>query len=275
MMPFVLLAQDEREQIKKYYDTAFQYYIEGKYSKAIENWNLILKIDPNQVTAKNMIQQAREKMTDWSQKEKELEELIWKADYQNALTLTEQLIASDETNPSFLRTKKKLENIINIVGPEQIRKNKSWDIARLSLYNYAGKDENLPFAYDAIRYAIELSPKNETFQKILELFEKENPSLKTKDHKTPDTSIIEYKRNLSLQYIYNSQFYPAIKEIEEILQLEPKDVVSLKRLGSVYLKLKKYQQARKVWDKALKISPDDAQLKEYIKALDSIKDSPK
>jgi tetratricopeptide (TPR) repeat protein len=107
----------------------------------------------------------------------------------------------------------------------------------------------------------------------MDLFEKEDISLKTKDHKPPDTSILEYKKNLSLQYIYNSQFYPAIKEIEEILQLEPYDLVSLKRLGSIYLKLKKYQQARKIWEKALKISPDDEQLKEYIKALDKINES--
>jgi len=73
---------------------------------------------------------------------------------------------------------------------------------------------------------------------------------------------------MALDHIYDSKYYLAVKELEGVLRLDPGDVTALKRAGSVYLQLKDYRQARRSWQKALEISPNDAQLKEYLSALD-------
>ena len=73
---------------------------------------------------------------------------------------------------------------------------------------------------------------------------------------------------MALHHIYDSKFYLAVKELEGVLRLEPSDMTALKRVGSAYVQLKDYRQARQAWQKALKLSPDDEQLKEYLDALD-------
>jgi Flp pilus assembly protein TadD len=92
--------------------------------------------------------------------------------------------------------------------------------------------------------------------------------LKLIDTKPENAGILDHKKDLALHDIYDSKFYLAVKELEDVLRLEPEDVTALKRAGSAYLQLKDYQKARQAWQKALELSPDDAQLKEYLQALD-------
>lgn len=258
------------EQLKKYYDKAFEYYCAKDYQKAIEQWDLALKLDPGQVTAKNMIADAREKLLKSSDNVKpRFYGLIAKGGYGDALLKLEELLAGDATNPVFLKLQQRLKKVTAIVREKPAR-SKSWSLAVTGLASYIAETEDLLFAYDSLRYALELSPGEARFQNLITVIDEERPDIRMNDTKPETMGVMDHKKDVALRYIYDSKFYLAVKELQSVLKLEPGDITALKRLGSAHLQLKNYAQAKDTWQKALKMAPEDEQLKEYIAALDKL-----
>jgi cytochrome c-type biogenesis protein CcmH/NrfG len=56
-----------------------------------------------------------------------------------------------------------------------------------------------------------------------------------------------------------------IQECNLVLELEPKNVLALKRLGSAHFAMGRKDKAREAWEMALAISPKDSELKGFIK----------
>ncbi len=278
IIPTCSLAADtkpdtENQQLTQAYDNAFENYLAGNYQKAIDFWNQILRQDPTQVTAKNMIQEARLKLSGSATKQKgKFYALVARGKYREALLKIEEMSAIDTSNPLFPKLADRLKKVTAIVDLKPSN-SKPWDLAAQGIFNFVNEEENLPFSYDAFRYAAELDPAETRFAKLVAMLEEEAPSLKLNDTKPAGTGVLEHKKKLALDYIYDSKYYLAIRELESALKLEPKDITALKRLGSAYLQLKDYARAREAWEKALKLAPRDEQLKEYMSALKDIPDN--
>jgi tetratricopeptide (TPR) repeat protein len=261
-------APTQAAEITGYYDKAFSFYTAGDYQKAMEYWNMVLRADPKQVTAKNMIEEARKKMAGTAAGQKaSFAKLLEKGRYAEARVKLEELLAADPSAPYYLKAQKRLGVIAGIL-PRRPAAAKAWNIAGEGIMAWIGEKEDLAFAYDALRYAAELAPAEPALPKLVRALEEESPQLKLNDTKPENAGILDHKKDLALHDIYDSKFYLAVKELEDVLRLEPEDVTALKRAGSAYLQLKDYQKARQAWQKALELSPDDAQLKEYLQALD-------
>lgn len=259
----------QAEEVKAYYDKAFGFYVAGDYPKAIENWNLVLKTDPKQTTARNMIEEARKKMAGSSVNLKaSLNKLLDRSRYADALLKVEEMLGTDSTNPYYIKLQGRLRTISSIVPARPAGNGRAWNAAAEGIAYWLTEKEDLPFAYDALRYASELAPTDKTFSRLIQALEEEAPQLKLNDTKPANTPILEHKKKVALDQIYDSKFYMAVKELEGVLRLEPNDVTALKRAGSAYLQLKEYRAARRAWQKALDISPKDEQLPEYLQALD-------
>lgn len=255
-------------EIRGYYDKAFGYYVAGDYPRAIEHWSMVLRADPKQTTARNMIEDARRKMAGTSADLKgALNRLLEKGRYSDALIKLEELLATDQTNPYYLKLQGRLRKIAAL-SPSKPSASRAWNAASEGISAWLGEKEDLPFAYDALRYAAELAPGEKVFGRLIAALEEEAPQLKLNDAKPENAGVLEHKKQMALHQIYDSKFYLAVKELEGVLRLEPNDITALKRAGSAYLQLKDYRQARRSWQKALGLSPDDAQLKEYLDALE-------
>ena len=50
-----------------------------------------------------------------------------------------------------------------------------------------------------------------------------------------------------------------------VIELQPNNILAWKRLGSAYFAIGKKDKARETWERALKIAPDDVELKQFIK----------
>lgn len=258
------------DQMKTYYDKAFEYYLARDYQKAIEQWDLVLKLDPYQVTAKNMIDEARGKMAKTTGSVKpQFYKLVLKGSYGEALLKLEEMLASDATNPAYLKLQQRLKKVKAVVEKKP-NESRSWTLAVNGLAYYISETEDPYFAYDSLRYAAELNPGEPRFQALLSVIDQEKPDIRLNDTKPENVGILDHKKDLALHYIYDAKFYLAVKELQSVLKLEPDDVVALKRLGSAHLQLKDYAQAKSTWQKALRIAPEDEQLKEYIDALDKM-----
>lgn len=262
-------AAAENSEIRGYYDKAFGYYVAGDYPKAIEHWSMVLRSDPKQTTARNMIEDARKKMAGSSADLKgALNKLLEKGRYADALLKLEELLATDQTNPYYIKLQGRLRKIAAL-SPARPSSSKAWSAASEGISAWLGEKEDLPFAYDALRYAAELSA-DKVFGRLIAALEEEAPQLKLNDTKPENSGVLDHKKEMALHQIYDSKFYLAVKELEGVLRLEPNDIMALKRAGSAYLQLKDYRQARRSWQKALQLSPEDAQLKEYLDALETV-----
>lgn len=258
----------EPTDIKAAYDKAFGFYVAGDYPRAIENWNLVLTADPKQTTARNMIEEARRKMAGSSLNQRgALNSLLQKGRYADALIKLEEMLAADQTTPYYVKLQGRLGKISPLV-PAKPSSSKAWNAASEGVSAWLSEKEDLPFAYDALRYASELATAEKVFGKLTAALEEESPQLKLNDSKPENTGVLDHKKKMALDHIYDSKFYMAVKELEGVLRLEPGDVTALKRAGSAYLQLKDYRQARRAWQKALEIAPKDEQLTEYLQALD-------
>jgi tetratricopeptide (TPR) repeat protein len=276
-----LRAQDAgapAADLREYYDKAFGFYMAGDYARAIENWNIVLRADPKQITAKNMIEEARQKMSASSADLKTgFYSLVQKGRYSEALVRMEAMFASDPTNPVYDKLQARLRRI-SAAAPRKLAGSRAWEAAGAGITAWVNEKEDLSFAYDALRYARELAPgekmlKNlapseKIFERLISLLEDESSQLRLNDTKPAASGVLDHKKELALRHIYDSKFYLAARELEGVLRLEPDDVTALKRAGSVYLQLKDYKQARRSWTRAAELSPEDEQLKQYLQALD-------
>ena len=261
----------ENEEVKAAYDKAFGHYVAGDYQKAIENWDVVLKIDPKQTTARNMIDEARRRMAGSAVNLRaSLTKLLNASRYGDALVKVDELLAADSTNPYYLKLQGRLKTVSAIVPSRPAGAGRAWNAAAEGVAYWLSEKEDLPFAYDALRYAAELAPGEKPLTRLILALEEESPQLKLNDTKPPNTPILEHKKKVALDEIYDSKFYMAVKELEGVLRLEPNDVTALKRAGSAYLQLKEYRAARRAWQRALELSPKDEQLPQYLEALDKV-----
>lgn len=256
-------------EVKEFYDKAFTFYVDGDYQKAIEHWNMVLREDPEQTTARTMIEEARRKMAGTSSELKaSFRRFVESGKYSEALLKLEALLATDPTNPYYGRVSARLRRI-SALAPSR-RGTKAWNAAVEGISAWLGEDEDLSFAYDALRYAHELDRSEKAFPGMVAFLESESPQLKLNDTKPDNIPILEHKKEKALHQIYDSKFYLAVKELEDVLRLNPRDLTALKRAGSAYLKLKNYTKARSAWQRALRLSPKDEQLPQYLEALDKM-----
>jgi Flp pilus assembly protein TadD len=69
----------------------------------------------------------------------------------------------------------------------------------------------------------------------------------------------------ALNHIYEGRYDLAIQQTSIVIGLQPTNVLALKRLGSAYFAIGNKTKARAAWEKALKIAPDDAELKTFLR----------
>ena len=257
-------ATGQRQLIHQYYGQAFELYKNERYARAIEYWDRILQMDPEQDAAKNLREEARKKLI---QKNIKQDATIYRhishGRYQKALDGLNALMVSDPSNPEYLRLQKRLARIKSTVSGATY-KSKPWVMFRRGVSAYTGKDINLKLAYNALRYACELDPKSGIMKKILAMFESEYPQLAESEKITSGMTLLEFKRFVALNYIYDDKYHLAVLTCNEILAIAPNDILTLKRLGSAYYALGHKTRAKNVWKRAFRLAPGDKQLEKYL-----------
>ena len=262
-------AESKAVVVQRYYDQAFGFYKAGDYGRAIQVWDDILRLDPDQKTARDMIRQVQNDVEKTNAKRlAEILAHVKAGRYRSALSGLETLLENGNRTPFASALQAALEDVVQIV-PQAPEQGKAWRLTVLSVNAALGNAQDFRLAYDGLRYARELDPADARIKRLLDWFLSRHPEFVNADVVTPGMSLLEYKRSLALDHMYGARYHQAIDTLNEVLALEPADLTALKRLGSSYYSLGLRAKAREAWRKALALAPEDAQLKKFLRKLSS------
>jgi tetratricopeptide (TPR) repeat protein len=260
-------AESKEVIVQKAYDKAFGYYKSGDYGRAIQTWDEIMRLDPEQKTARDMIREVQANIEKANAKRLAAVMLhVKNGRYRSALDGLETLLENGNRTPFASALQTQLEDISRIV-PQAPDKSKAWRLTVLSIDAAVGYNQDLKLGYNGLRYAREQDPEDARIKRLLDWFLSRHPEFVNADAVTPGMTLLDYKRSLALDHMYGARYHQAIDTLLEVLALEPDDLVALKRLGSAYFSLGLRGKARGAWQHAAKLDPADPQLKKFLRKL--------
>lgn len=249
---------------KKHYDQAEKYLKDKDYDRAIEEWKKILDIDNTQEAASRYIASAvREKMKNVYVDAKQAYE---RGDYITSRDYYNKILADNPTDIDVKTIISRLDDVakLSLRIDEQ---SPAGDMMRTAMAHYIAVDGSRKASMAAAWYAFQLNPTSLTIavKGFLEL--KYAAILSTMEAPVGDMNIVDQYLFAALNHIYEGRYDLAIQECIIVIELQPKNILAWKRLGSGYYAIGKKDKSKETWEKALKISPDDAELKQFIKQL--------
>ncbi|MDD4004817.1 MAG: hypothetical protein PHW69_06390 [Elusimicrobiaceae bacterium] len=117
---------------------------------------------------------------------------------------------------------------------------------------------------DAATYARQLWPGDATLGKLSDLIRREFPDVAAKQKILPNMTLVEQRLQEALEFMYEDKNISAITLCQEVLDLDPENVLALTRMGSAYWGMGYDDAARSAWKKALVLDPNNADLKQFI-----------
>ncbi|MEW6040418.1 MAG: PorV/PorQ family protein [Elusimicrobiota bacterium] len=156
--------------------------------------------------------------------------------------------------------------IITAILPQYVSSSRVGELTRRGVsYYIEGDGEN---AVKTISYALSLEPENFTLERLLNQLQEKTGFKSEKATPTTKISVVDQKLYECLVSFKKKDYWKVISLCEEILLLEPKNVIALKRMGSAFYALGEKKMALEMWSKALAQQPD-AKLEKLIKKIKS------
>src|SRR3989339_1307659 len=176
----------------------------------------------------------------------------------------------DPTNDDLARAIPRIQVVSGWIEAEKGTTNESEAIRTGIAYYIEGDVNN---SVMALRHAYSLQPQHEKLRRLLNDIEKEagqvlTPISGTKLTTAPALSLVEQKQEKAREFFSKKQYDAAINECQEILIIDPKNVLALKRMGSCYYQMGLKEKAITTWKKVLEIDPTDKDVLDILKMFE-------
>lgn len=174
----------------------------------------------------------------------------------------------DPTNDDVRQVSGRLSSVVSAI-PSAVGDDSVAGIVRKAILDYLKGD--IKSAINALRYAyLEKDPTNEKLLQLLNKLEREGREKVTErvDQRRKGFSYIDQKLYDALQAIYDARYDKAIILLQEVLDLDPKNIDAMKRLGSAFFLIEQKLQAKEIWMRALELDPTDTVIQQYIQQVE-------
>ncbi|MBI4396924.1 MAG: tetratricopeptide repeat protein [Elusimicrobia bacterium] len=175
----------------------------------------------------------------------------------SAVQKAERLVPEDK---ALAEARRRLQSVTAIV-PVAAQSTKADDLVRKGIVRHLENDGLR--ALNALRYAAQLQPSQPSLVRLVNLVEREYPALES-PAVPPGKTLVDHKLQLSLENVYSGQYLKAIEECNQVLDMEPNNVLALTRMGSIYYAMGQKMEARSYWQQALKMDPGNQVLKQFL-----------
>ncbi|MFH1369661.1 MAG: PorV/PorQ family protein [Elusimicrobiota bacterium] len=156
--------------------------------------------------------------------------------------------------------------LLTPIVPQVISPDKTSDLLRRGITYFIEGDGQS--AVKTVAYSLSTEPDNFTISRVLSRIE-EKTGLKA-DYSKPVSgmSIVDQKLFESLIAFRKKDYSRVIQLCEDVLVLEPQNILALKRLGSAFFALGEKEKALSTWEKAQELQ-SDPKIEELINKLKS------
>ncbi|MFA5778748.1 MAG: PorV/PorQ family protein [Elusimicrobiota bacterium] len=194
-------------------------------------------------------------------------------EYRVAMDRLSQAYSIDPSNDDLARAIPRIQIVSTWIEAEKGTTSES-EAVRTGIAYYIEGDINSSVM--ALRFAYSLQPQHETLRRLLNDVEKEagqtlTPISGTKTTSAPALNLIEQKQEKARDYFQKKQYDAAINECQEILIIDTKNVLALKRMGSCYYQMGLKDKALATWKKVLEIDPTDKDVLDILKMFEGAK----
>lgn len=110
---------------------------------------------------------------------------------------------------------------------------------------------------------LSIEPDNQYMRGIEELLRKDGLPQQNTDEVTGD-ALIGIKLHRSVAYFQDGKYDLAIKECQQVVELDPNNALAYTRLGSAYYAVGMKDKAIEAWRRALEIDPSNRELQEFL-----------
>lgn len=154
--------------------------------------------------------------------------------------------------------------LLTPIVPQVISSDKTSELLRRGITYFIEGDGKS--AVKTVAYSLSTEPDNFTISRVLSRIE-EKTGMKA-DYSKPVSgmSTVDQKLFESLIDFRKKDYARVIQVCEEVLILEPQNILAMKRLGSAFFALGEKEKALDVWQKALELQPD-AKIQELINKI--------
>lgn len=247
---------------KTHYEQAEIYMKEKQYDRAIEEWRKVLRIDNSQEAAsRNIANALREKMVGLYGEARAAYE---NGDYVSAREAYTKILADNPTDLDVKTTLARLDEVAKLALKID-EKSPAGDMMRKAIAFYLAADGNKKASMAAAWYAAQLSQSTLAVA-VKDFLERKYASiLSTMEGPVGDMNIVDQYLFAALNRIYEGRYDIAVQSCMIIIELQPENVLAWKRLGSAFYAIGKKDKARDAWERALKITPNDGELKQFLR----------
>jgi tetratricopeptide (TPR) repeat protein len=169
----------------------------------------------------------------------------------------ERLLPQDS---AIKEVRRKLEGITPIIEKEE-GGTLGGELIRVAITRYLDNDPKR--ALNALIYASEKVNDRREIPRLLQLVESNHPEVEP-PRLTAGIMLVDHKLQLALEAIYDGRYLSAISECTEVLDIEPKNVLAMTRLGSAYYAMNEMNKAKQVWTRALQLDPNNDVLRKFL-----------
>ncbi len=182
--------------------------------------------------------------------------------YSDAVGKLRFAVELDPERPEIESLFKKLSSIVEII-PQETGVEREAELIRTSVSYYI--EDRPKKAITTLQYAFELVPKNKEIPRLLNIVKREYPAIAEQEKISEGMTLVEQKLYRALNYLYEDRSDLAIVECQEVLELEPNNILALSRLGSAYYVIGQKEKAKQLWLKVLEMEPENKEVLESLR----------
>jgi tetratricopeptide (TPR) repeat protein len=194
-------------------------------------------------------------------------ELFRQGNYLQAIQKFSAALDADPSNKEIQSMVAKLQDVV-----ADLPKAPSGEVGRLVAAGVKSYMEgDLDQAYDAFRAAFDREPENAQLMNLTNRVAKMAKKPLVEAPKGPSAkarwTLVDQKLHDALQAIYEGRYDVAIQKCDEVLRIEPDNVVAIGRMGAAFFLLGEKEKAVALWKRALELDPSHRPAIEYLQQL--------
>jgi tetratricopeptide (TPR) repeat protein len=194
--------------------------------------------------------------------------LIKEGRYAAAKPQLEEALRREANNDNYRKLSVRLNEILEYAG-NMTGKSKWEDAARIGINAYV-LSEDVKELVKRVMYAYSINTDQKAMESLYKSMARKH-SLTIDDSSAKTWDLTEQKVYQALEKFKAKKYDEVIKLCEEVLELDANNVIAYKRLGSTFYIMNDMPKARKNWQRAVELAPDDPDAKQILQLLEKMK----